>query len=1080
MTPHQLLPLAALALNVTLGVVALVRNPASRANRVFAYFVAAFAVWNFGVFMLRRAPDPATAYLWEVVIHAGVISLPAFYYHFVLIVTDRTAERRRELAGAYVISAVFSLVNLWRAPAFMAGVTATPWGWAPASGPLYHLFLLCFHGTFVTGLLHLVRAYRRTESGFQRSRLKLILLGTIVTISGGFIDIARFALAPVAPALQHLYPVGIPANMLCALMLGTAIVRYRMFDVSVVVRRAAVYGAVTAAATFALLAAIWAVEEALGLRPVSAAWVIMPVGLALGLLLTPLGRPVAERVEHVVFSRPRGCHDTLVALSKRLSGLLESERVVQTLVHGLVRGIPVTHCTLLVEDAEGEAFVVAGEESATGDRPGVKRLAATSPVVAWLAGGDGVLVKDEVRLNPRLARALGAAAEELEGIEAALVVPLRAERRLTGILLLGDKLSGEIFDGRELELLSVLAQQAAVSLQNARLYEQAERERQRTEALYELSRRLAGVSETDDILRLVVHEAARLLRTDIAALRLLEGEELVLRAATEPTVSALLRPRLRVGESLTGHVVAANEPLAVEEVTADARYDVEHRRVAAAVGMHAFLGTPVRAADATAIGVLYVYSRSRRRFRRDEISLLGALADQAAVTLTQNRLSAERRRAEEALRQSEKLATMGQLLAGVAHELNNPLTVILGYSTTLSQRVGGTELGDPVRQIAVAAERCARIVSNFLALARKRSLERRPVALNQVVRDSVELLSYALGVDGVETRLDLDADLPALWADAHQLQQVLVNLISNAHHALRRSPVRRLTITTRHDGARGRAILRVADTGPGMPPEVQARIFEPFFTTKPVGEGTGLGLSLCHGIVEGHGGTIRVESAPGKGTVFTVILPLDSAARDGAHEAGALVPVIPARRVLVVDDEPAVASVLRAILADDGHRAETAGSGSAALSMLEHGQYDVVITDVKMPGLDGPGLYREVQRRAVERRPAFVFMTGDLLGVETRQFLERAQAPCLAKPFTLDDVRNALWLALAGRAPSPRGLAGQGEHDGQDDPLDQPADGDHGHRAPRAAVVERLPHGHHAGHEHPDGGDGEHQPPERR
>ncbi|HXG15718.1 MAG TPA: ATP-binding protein [Calidithermus sp.] len=1020
MTAHQLLPLLALVLNVGLGGMSLARDPGSRLHRVFAYFVAAQAVWNFGVFMLRRAPDAESALFWEVVIHAGVVVLPAFYYHFVLILLDSTVARRRPLLVAYAAAALFFVLNAARVPAFVAGVSVTPWGWAPAVGPLYHVFLLYFHALFVAGLAHLSRAYRRTGSGFSRSRLKLVLLGSAITISGGVIDIVRFALAPALPWVERLYPLGIPANMACALLLGVAIVRYRMFDVSAVVRRVAVSTTVAAAATGALLLLTAAAEEALGLRAAGGAWFLVPLGLALGLLLTPLGRPVADRVERLMFSRPHGCHDTLVQLSRRLGGLLASERVVDTLVAGLVHGVPVTHAALLVEDPEDNAFVLRREVSASGERAGLHRLSRRGAVAEWLARADGVLVKEELRLNRRLARALGGAGEELDAVRAALVVPLKVEGRLTGVLLLGEKLSGDVYDGRELELLAVLAQQAAVALHNARLYERAERERQRSEALYVLARRLTVADGTEDTLRQVVQEAARLLEADFAALRVLEGDELVLRVATESELGARHRPRLRIGESLTGRVVAANEPLAVADVAADDRYDPAHREVARAQGFHAFLGAPVRAGESPPLGVLYVYARRRRRFGPDDVSLLGALADQVAVTLTRDRLAAERRQAEEALRQSEKLATMGQLLAGVAHELNNPLTVILGFASLLAPRLAGTDLEGPSRQITAAAERCARIVSNFLALARKRSLERRPVALNDVVSGVVELLAYPLKVDGIAVTLDLEADLPVLWADPHQLQQVLVNLLTNAHHALRQSPVRRLTVSTRHDPAARRVALRVADTGPGIPPDLQPRIFEPFFTTKPVGEGTGLGLSLCQSIVESHGGTIRVSSAPGAGTVFTVELPVDAAAQDAAAPDDGAAPAVPARRVLVVDDEPGVAEALQRLLSDDGHRAETALDGRAALQMLERAAYDMVISDIRMPGVDGPALYGEVVRRQPRRPPAFVFMTGDLLGAETRAFLDRTGVPCLRKPFNLDDVRHALRLALERARPAGR------------------------------------------------------------
>ena len=377
----------------------------------------------------------------------------------------------------------------------------------------------------------------------------------------------------------------------------------------------------------------------------------------------------------------------------------------------------------------------------------------------------------------------------------------------------------------------------------------------------------------------------------------------------------------------------------------------------------------------------------------------------------------ERKRATESLRQSEKLAAMGELLAGVAHELNNPLTVVTGRAAILRQKLAGTPLADGVEKLGQAAERCARIVKNFLALARRHPPERAAVALNLIVQEALELLAYPLRVDDVEVSLALASDLPALWADPHQLHQVLVNLITNAHHAMREvSPPRRLSLATRLDPERSRVSLEVADTGPGIPCHIQSRIFDPFFTTKPLGQGTGLGLSLCKGIVEGHGGTIRVESQPRSGAVFTIELPLGAPAGPADDAAGAAPPAaIAGSSVLVVDDEPDVADVLAEMLSADGCQVETAPSVRSALEKLGGRRWDVILSDVKMPDLDGPWLYREIERRDRNLLARFVFVTGDSLDPRTSAFLQETGAPTLVKPFTSDDVRRVLRRVLGAR-----------------------------------------------------------------
>ena len=368
----------------------------------------------------------------------------------------------------------------------------------------------------------------------------------------------------------------------------------------------------------------------------------------------------------------------------------------------------------------------------------------------------------------------------------------------------------------------------------------------------------------------------------------------------------------------------------------------------------------------------------------------------------------ERKRAEEGLRQSEKLAALSSLVAGVAHELNNPLAVILGHSTLLiqSHAPGLEERG---KKILNAAERCARLVKNFLALARQHPPERQQVSLNEVVRETVELVAYGLRVDGVVLALNLASELPPLWADPHQLQQVVLNLLTNAHHALRAKPSERHITVRTWSGPGGRTIgFSVADSGHGIPSAVRNRLFEPFFTTKPVGQGTGLGLSLCRGIVESHGGVIAVDNVPKGGALFTVELPVVEAPAVSTTAAAEDRP-IPGLRILVVDDEEEVAGILAEILATDGHRTDVAANGAIALRRLGgEGSPDVIFSDVRMPELDGPGLYQALKATNHPLCDRFVFITGDVISAETREFLERTKRPALAKPFMAAEVRHVL------------------------------------------------------------------------
>ncbi len=238
---------------------------------------------------------------------------------------------------------------------------------------------------------------------------------------------------------------------------------------------------------------------------------------------------------------------------------------------------------------------------------------------------------------------------------------------------------------------------------------------------------------------------------------------------------------------------------------------------------------------------------------------------------------AEIRRQREALHQTEKLSALGTLLAGVAHELNNPLSVVVGHASLLREQAHDPGTRSRAERIHTAAERCARIVKTFLAMARQKPPSWGVVRAEQAVEGALELAAYQLRTAGVAIERDLPADLPPVWGDADQLHQVLTNLVVNAHQALLQvAPPRRLAVRARRLGV-GEVAITVEDNGPGMREEVRKRVFEPFFTTKPQGVGTGIGLAVCHAIVTAHRGRILIDSAPGAGTRMTVILPVAEA-----------------------------------------------------------------------------------------------------------------------------------------------------------------------------------------------------------
>ena len=487
------------------------------------------------------------------------------------------------------------------------------------------------------------------------------------------------------------------------------------------------------------------------------------------------------------------------------------------------------------------------------------------------------------------------------------------------------------------------------------------------------------------------------------------GYTAIRRAARASDVLALIdetRPDLMVLDlaetALAGAILEAlsgpgvgDDDLPVLVLAGDAERDARLRALAA--GADDFVARPLDPAEL----VVRAGNLVRARAARLELRRQGQALDDRVRERT------------ERLLQVEKLSAMGQLLAGVAHELNNPLSVLRGESVML-YLAPAVSTAPRAERIMRASERCVQLVRNFLKLAGHWPARRTCVDLNAAIHEVLDLLAYELRSESIEVRLDLADPLPPMGGDPEQLHQVFVNLIVNAVHAMREAPgPRALTVQTRVAADPARVVATVRDTGPGVPVDIQARIFDPFFTTKPPGQGTGLGLSLSAGVIRDHGGAIRLESEPGHGAVFVVELPVSHGGGREPHR----VPCASARtsderimgkRVLVVDDEGDVAAVLADVLRLDGHHVDTAGNGATALEALAAGGYDVVLSDTRMPVLDGPGFYRALARRHPQLAARVAFITGDTLNMDRRGFLESTGQPIIAKPFEPDEVRDVV------------------------------------------------------------------------
>jgi two-component system NtrC family sensor kinase len=655
---------------------------------------------------------------------------------------------------------------------------------------------------------------------------------------------------------------------------------------------------------------------------------------------------------------------SLQELSYVLSDSLELDRIVEQVVRYAVRFLDAQGALLaLVGDAPADPLHVAAAEGTLAPLRG-QRIAGDDPgLVARSTGHEHLeLVRNSGAEPTAITKGFQAAA--------AAAVPLRSHGTVIGTLIITDPREG-VFVPEDVRLLSTVATHAAVVIANARFFEMVRRAKEQWETAFDaLSEGIA-----------VVDDEGRVRRANRALASLLGM----------PLQSVIGTP---LGDALLG------KPNALLELLNATR---RGERPAPLVARS---------------------ERLRRALRVNVARIPAATTDQSIVVMVED--VTEQQALETQLVQSEKLAAVGQLVSGVAHELNNPLTSIAGLSEfLLEQKELGKKDRGHLQVIQEQAERASRIVRNLLTFARKGSAERVHVDLNDVIRRTLSLTAYDLKLKDVTVQRELSGALPDVFGDRHGLQQVVLNLITNAAQAVAENPrerPREITVSTWFDG---QVHLRVADTGPGIRDEIVQSVFTPFFTTKEPGKGTGLGLSITYSIVESHGGHITVEPRPAggpTGAAFRVDLPpapadaaraeLTPVPADGSNAAPAV-----KRNILLVDGDPAVQRTIKALFARDGHTVEVAGDPQHALDLAQRGGFDLVITDARAmaPGKRGTLLAEELIARQPALRERIIVATGDVRPA-TEETLARLGVRYVRKPFNLRDLRveaARLWEATA-------------------------------------------------------------------
>jgi GAF domain-containing protein/CheY-like chemotaxis protein len=729
--------------------------------------------------------------------------------------------------------------------------------------------------------------------------------------------------------------------------------------------------------------------------------------------------------------RQRQAED-LARLAQVVTAPLELPEVLESVARAATDLVPDAASRIWVMEEER---LVLRSEAGTRGAPGSGQkteLAVGEGLTGYVALTREALVVEDVTTD---SRTVNVEWMREEGYVSLLCIPLPVRDRLVGVLSLLTR-HHHRFSTAELQILTSFGNQAAIAIEHAKLLQELRARQSRLETLLALNCELSRMQPLDSLLGRIAEACGALLGTDSAGFRLLEGDELVVVGTWGQWNRALLRPRLKVGESLSGVVAVTGEPLMVSDQVSDPRLLPAHREAWRRLGFRAYLGVPVKV-GARVVGVLSVQTRQVGGFSPEDLTAATAFASQAAVALENSRLLQETRRAYEELAQTQgqltqaqKMEAVGRLAGGIAHDFNNLLTVIMGRTELLLRSL---RPADPVHQgielVQKAAGRAADLTRQLLAFSRKQVLQPTSLNLNGVIANLEQMLGRLIGED-ISLVMTLDPALGYVRADPSQVEQVIMNLVVNARDAMPQGG--RLSIETtrveldaayvrRHPGASPgpHVMLAVGDTGVGMPSEVQAHIFEPFFTTKGPGKGTGLGLATVYGIVKQSEGYIEVNTEPGRGTTFRIYLPRidEASALPGPKAALAQVPQ-GTETILLVEDEEAVRELARDILQANGYTVlDTQHGGEALLTCERHaGPIQLMVTDAVMPQMSG----RELGERLAPLRPEMkvLYMSGYTDDAVVRHGVLDSGTAFLQKPFTPDMLARKVREVLD--APDPR------------------------------------------------------------
>jgi len=826
---YYLPPLIGVAVVLVLIVIALVWSRRDFTVGLFSGFLVSIALHNLLIFGMRSSPDVYHALLWERAMCVPALATFILYYHFTLVYTSNRGQRRVLLASYLLLIVAGALAPT---DLVIQGMRVEEYGYAPIVGPISYPWFAVGPLLVLGGAYNLLRYYKVSTMSEERKRAIILAVAVVFPLTGLVLD-----------GFTNLPPVFIWGNLMFSILCTVAVLKYHLLDIRVAVRKSLVYLLVSVGVAIPYVGILLLVNQALQTTP-GPWWMHVLIILLLAILLRPLYSWAQNLVDKVFY---RDSYDYLKELERfsqetqSVVNLKELGSHIVRLVSGALR--TPTVCLLLTsEDNNGFRIV-----SSVGlDRPpsGIV-LRNEALLVKWLRLHGHIVSSEEVDIAPQLQSSSRREKNHLERMGAKLYVPIKTSQgRLSAVLVLGQKLSQQSYADEDKQLLTAVSNHMAMALENAQLYEEA---RQSEKAVRESEEKLRltfesiteGITVTDLNVNIVqMNEAAVCMHGSD------DKEELIGRSLFEVIAE---KDRTRAMANLRRTL--ENEDVKDVEYTFLRKNGDEFPAELSAATLKDTAGEPV--------GFVVV-----------------------SQDITERKEAEQReKQLQEEVNLSSRLASIGELAAGIAHEINNPLTGIVGFSERLLRRSVNDETREELQVIHDEAKRAATVVQNLRTFARRREQKKEYSNINDIVQRTLELRAYELKTSNIEVVTDLAPGLPEISVDSQQIQQVFLNIIVNAEQAMSEAN-RGGKLHIKTEKTRGHVRASITDDGPGVPAEQLNKIFDPFFTSRGERGGTGLGLSVCHGIVAEHRGRIYVKSKPEKGATFFVELPLNIEQRD--------------------------------------------------------------------------------------------------------------------------------------------------------------------------------------------------------